>query len=200
MASPLAPLGLPLRLAAAWLVALAWLLFELAARRWGASKRSGGVGRGGFDHGSFLGILVAVWASLAADFALYEKRLGGLLPWEVVPVGVAVALAGIGFRSWAVATLGRYFSPVIRLESDHRIVREGPYRWLRHPSYTGGFLVPVGIALTLGTVAGTLLTIALTLAAYLYRIHVEERMLRSRFGEEYARYAKETWRLFPWVY
>jgi len=79
-------------------------------------------------------------------------------------------------------------------------VTDGPYRLVRHPSYTGPILVFVGIGLVLGTWVGLLLSIVLPVAAYVWRISVEERMLVAGLGSTYERYRERTWRLVPGIW
>lgn len=184
----------------ATLLLLAWLVSEGVARLRAHRGPRPPPQRTGVDRESFALILVALWISLALSFQLFFFGFGYFLPLWTLPVAAAVGFFGIALRSWAIVALGRFFSPVIRIEAGHRIVRSGPYRWLRHPSYTGAFFIVVGLALTLGSVLGVLVTTALGLLAFGYRISVEERMLTERFGDEYREYIRESWRLFPGLY
>ena len=88
----------------------------------------------------------------------------------------------------------------ITIREDHQLVRGGPYRWLRHPSYTGGFLTAIGLPLALGTPVGFVVTLGACLIAYVYRIRIEEAALISKFGASYQEYSRRTWRLIPGVY
>ena len=108
-----------------------------------------------------------------------------------------MGVMGITFREWAVITLGRYFSRIVEIEPDHRLVTKGPYRWIRHPAYTGMILFDIGVALALGSWIGSFLAAALIGTATLYRISIEEWVLAESFGTEYEKYAHRTWRLFP---
>lgn len=74
---------------------------------------------------------------------------------------------------------------------------DGPYRWLRHPAYTGMLLMYAGINMALGTWLGTLIGVGVFLTATLYRIQVEEKALVEAFGEQYRAYMRHTWRLLP---
>lgn len=177
----------------------AWGLFELylqiRIRRAGSKVFSGS----STDRGSLYVILLSVWISLAADFALSATGVGAL-PAAVFWPGIAVTWAGIALRAWAVRTLGRFFSLVVRIRGDHLLVREGPYRIVRHPAYTGSLLSLLGISVSLETAPGLVLTAVAMLASYLYRIHVEEAGLHAKFGPEFVEYAKTTWRLLPYIY
>jgi protein-S-isoprenylcysteine O-methyltransferase Ste14 len=145
-------------------------------------------------------ILVGFGLALVLSLLLFALQIGGFLPPFLIEIGIAVSLTGVVVRCWAITSLGRFFSPVIRIESDHQIVRIGPYRWLRHPSYTGALFASLGAAIALGTIAGSLLTAAIGLIVFGYRIRLEEQMLIDRFGDEYREYIRTTWRLLPGIY
>jgi len=79
-------------------------------------------------------------------------------------------------------------------------VRSGPYRVLRHPSYTGSLLGIFGLSLTFANVAAIVVFNLCILGAFLYRIRVEERTLLEGLGDEYAEYMRHTYRLIPGVW
>ena len=106
-------------------------------------------------------------------------------------------LAGLLLREWSILVLGAFFSPVVEIEAGHRLVTAGPYRWIRHPAYTGMILYFLGISLALATWVGALVVLAAMVAATLYRMRVEEDLLLAAFGAEYQAYMSRTWRLFP---
>ena len=106
-------------------------------------------------------------------------------------------LAGITLREWAVIALGRHFSVVVAIEANHALVTRGPYRWLRHPAYTGGLLALIGFTLALGSWLSIIPIVLIAFLAFSYRIRLEERLLLTTFGETYRNYMARTWRLFP---
>jgi protein-S-isoprenylcysteine O-methyltransferase Ste14 len=114
--------------------------------------------------------------------------------------GIALVWAGMLFRFWCIQTLGRFFSPRLVLRPNHELITKGPYRLLRHPSYTGGLLTLIGLGISLGN--GLSLTILLLagLAVYVRRIPVEERMLAGAFGAKYGEYKKRSWALIPFLW
>jgi protein-S-isoprenylcysteine O-methyltransferase Ste14 len=112
-------------------------------------------------------------------------------------VGLVVIILGLVIRNWAIVKLGQFFSRTVTIEMGHRLVTDGPYRWLRHPAYTGMLLMYAGINLALGTWLGALVGLGLVLIATLYRIGVEENALIEAFGKEYPEYMRRTWRLIP---
>jgi protein-S-isoprenylcysteine O-methyltransferase Ste14 len=174
---------------------LCWAMIEvshLGNSRQGAT-RVGGAGR-----------RLAAWPFLtAASAVLY------LAP-RVVPaaairpaafaVGFVILLAGLVLRGWSIKTLGTYFTGSVAVSSDQAVVTAGPYRVLRHPSYTGLLLIMTGVGLASANWAGAAGMVVLTLAGLLWRIHAEERALLTTFGDRYRAYAAQHKRLVPLVW
>jgi len=115
-------------------------------------------------------------------------------------VGMALMLMGILIRWTAIYTLGPYFTRTVNILEGHRIVRNGLYKHLRHPSYTGFLLGNLGLGIALSNWLSVLVIFLPILAASLYRISVEEQALLERFGDDYFEYAKGTKRLLPKLY
>jgi protein-S-isoprenylcysteine O-methyltransferase Ste14 len=124
------------------------------------------------------------------------------IPHEAVAMSVGLVLGwcGIAFRLWAILSLGRFFRGVVQIQEGHRVVQSGPYRLLRHPSYTGGLLAVLGLSLAFGNAVSAVALFAGVLVGLLYRIRVEERMLYAELGDDYAAYAARTRRLVPGVW
>ncbi len=108
-------------------------------------------------------------------------------------------LAGIAFRWWAITTLGKFFTFDVAVQSGQKVVNSGPYRYIRHPSYTGALMTQLGIGLALGNWAGLLAFMLCMTIAYWYRIRVEERELLAALGEPYQRYMQSTHRIIPFL-
>ena len=150
------------------------------------------------DRGSRIVIWVGMF--IAIFISDYFATLGITpIPEPFFYVGLSLMAIGILFRQWAIWVLGRFFSTKVRIVSDHRIVMEGPYRYLRHPSYTGTLMILLGLGLASRTWLGTLIILALFSLVIGYRINVEENALEAEFGKEYIEYAKKTKRLFPFI-
>jgi len=115
-------------------------------------------------------------------------------------VGCAAMIFGIAFRVWAVIVLGRYFTVYVRVSENQTVVDRGPYRLLRHPSYTGLLCTCLGIGLALGNWVALLLAIVPTTIAIVYRIRVEERALLAGIGEPYRQFCATRARLIPHVW
>ena len=114
--------------------------------------------------------------------------------------GLALIVAGIGLRAWSIASLGRFFQYRITVQSGHRVVTGGPYRYVRHPSYTGLALVLVGIALACDDVWTLPVVVVLGGIGLYVRIRAEERQLTQALGEEYEHFAAGRNRLVPGVW
>jgi protein-S-isoprenylcysteine O-methyltransferase Ste14 len=106
-------------------------------------------------------------------------------------------VAGTAFRQWAIAVLGRYFSGVIGVQNDQKVVEAGPYRLIRHPSYTGVLIFVVGMGLAVQSWAAILVEIAIFGVVYGYRMLVEEKVLINELGNSYVQYMKRTKRVIP---
>ena len=116
------------------------------------------------------------------------------LPW----LGAALTLAGIAFTIWARVLLGGNWSGGVTLKHDHELVIDGPYRWVRHPIYTGLLVALAGTALALGEWRG-LLALAIAAAALWRKLGLEEALMRGQFGDAYAHYAERVPALIPFV-
>jgi protein-S-isoprenylcysteine O-methyltransferase Ste14 len=95
--------------------------------------------------------------------------------------------------------LGNRFSGLVAIQPGHTLVTNGVYGVIRHPSYLGLFVNSLGWGLAFRSGVGVLLSV-LTMPPLLARIHAEERLLRSQFGDEYVEYCARTSRLVPGIY
>ena len=119
---------------------------------------------------------------------------------ELFAVGIVLMWAGIGFRFWAFATLGRYFTFTVMTSADQPVVSSGPYRIVRHPSYAGALLALIGIAFVQGSWLSLAVNIVIPAVGMVNRIRVEERALVAALGEPYVAYAAGRKRLMPFVW
>lgn len=118
--------------------------------------------------------------------------------WDAVTtIALVGMLAGLGLRVWAVLTLGRFFTWFITVYDDHQVIRSGPFRFIRHPSYFGALLLFVATLVFLHAWVGALLSLAFQLFAYVRRIRYEEAMMIDRLGESYKTYKREVNALVP---
>lgn len=133
---------------------------------------------------------------IAFSFALSGTAM---LPGWVFYPGIVLIVLGIVLRQWSMAVLGSFFSGTVGVQEGQRVVETGPYRLVRHPSYTGGLLIFVGLGLALQSWGAILLLVLMFGLAFGYRIYVEEKVLVSELGDEYIKYTKRTKRLIPYI-
>jgi protein-S-isoprenylcysteine O-methyltransferase len=176
---------------------IAWILFEI----W-VNSRDRGVIDQGKDRKTkrlifvylFLALILGnifanvSFLSIGLDHSL-RFILGSILIW-----------LGFLLRFWSIRTLGKYFKTTVMIQKGHQVVRRGPYRLVRHPSYTGGLMSILGIGLAMGNWIGLLLMILLMLIGYQKRMTVEEEALSKFLSKEYSDYLKTTKRLIPFIY
>jgi protein-S-isoprenylcysteine O-methyltransferase Ste14 len=110
-----------------------------------------------------------------------------------------MVILGVIIRIVAIATLKRNFSGRLRIRDDHTLVRNGIYKWVRHPAYLGAIILFLGIPVMFSSVLG-FLVMFLLVPYLLHRIKLEERMLIGHFGAEYEEYIEQSKRLIPFIY
>ena len=152
---------------------------------------------------STLGMIWLVIAvSIMAGVFVSENFRAAALPQGriLASAGVVLFVAGLSLRWWAIITLGRFFTVDVTIEKDHELVERGPFRLVRHPSYTGVLLAFLGFALSLGNWAALLVILLPIGAAFIHRMNVEEDALSRALGSQYTDYMRRTKRLVPFVY
>jgi protein-S-isoprenylcysteine O-methyltransferase Ste14 len=115
-------------------------------------------------------------------------------------LGLLFLVAGITIRWTAVYTLGKYFTGTVLIKTDHRLIRTGLYKHLRHPAYAGALLAHLGIGLSFSNWFTLGFSSIPFIVAALYRMRVEEAALADTFGSEYLNYAKTAKRVIPRLY
>jgi protein-S-isoprenylcysteine O-methyltransferase Ste14 len=118
--------------------------------------------------------------------------------WVFPVLGTVMLAAGLGFTVWARRHLGRNWSASVVVKEDHALVRTGPYRYVRHPIYTGILLAFLGMVVTIGEWRG-LVALVLASVAFVVKSRAEERRMRETFPE-YEEYARGTAAIVPYVY
>jgi protein-S-isoprenylcysteine O-methyltransferase Ste14 len=159
--------------------------------------------RGGdqLDRGSFVVIVVCLGAgvllALGASAFVHATTIGG---WVPLAIGLVLMWAGVVVRQWAVWTLGRFFTVVVKVSDGQTVVESGPYRWVRHPSYTGLLVTLLGLGVALGNWLSILALLVFPIIGLAFRINVEESALFEGLGEPYRVYAEGRRRLVPGVW
>ncbi len=136
---------------------------------------------------------IAVLASVAVEYFWAERRLQ---VW-VTALGLVMFAGGLMLRLAAIRALGRYWSLHVEIRAQHRLIVEGPYRYIRHPAYAAVVLEFIGIPLVGNCYYSLLLVFLLYFPVLAARIFCEERALTAKFGDAYAQYRKQAGALAP---
>jgi protein-S-isoprenylcysteine O-methyltransferase Ste14 len=175
---------------------------------------------GAFSAGEFLQALRvrrgAARVDMRAEIAFRAVFFGGILllpigralaPGAVIgggawlfALGVVIGWLGLLLRWWSFLSLGKYFTVVVKTSKDQPVVDRGPYRVLRHPSYTGLLLAFAGAGLMFGNWVSAIGAVGLVLVALIYRLRIEERALSAALGDRYRQFAASRPRLIPYVW
>ena len=154
------------------------------------------------DRSTLLVVWLVIMVSVAAGIYVAKHWPAAALPHHrsFMFAGVALFVTGLLLRWWAIITLGRFLTVDVAIEPDHELIERGPFRMVRHPSYTGVLLAFVGLALTLGNWAALLAILVPIGAAFIHRMNVEENALSGALGPQYTDYMRRTNRLVPFLY
>ena len=179
------------------IVTMGWGAMELAKA---SSTREGATSVGGG------GRRVAVFPVMAAATAMLylAPRIApaaAIRPGAAVfAVGLVILVAGLVLRGWSIMTLGNYFTGRVMVSADQPVITAGPYRVLRHPSYTGFLLACAGVGLAAANWVALAVMVGLPLAAFFWRIHAEETALLAALGDRCRAYAAQHKRLVPFLW
>jgi len=155
------------------------------------------------DRGSERILVAGIVGSqiLAINLAVAEtKAVIGLDQAAFLAVGAVVMLFGVALRWYAIHVLGRFFTRNVAIREDHEIIRAGPYRYVRHPSYSGYLMAAVGLGIALDNWLALGALFFAHAAVFGYRIRVEEAVLVAAFGQDYVAYQRTTRRIIPLIY
>jgi protein-S-isoprenylcysteine O-methyltransferase Ste14 len=179
------------------IVTMAWGMMELAKtnnRREGAARVGGG-GR------SFVAFPVMILVAVLLYLGPRVMPTAAIRPAAAAFAGgIVILLGGLVLRGWSIKALGDYFTGTVMVSSDQPVITAGPYRVLRHPSYTGFLLACAGVGLASANWVTVAASVLLPLAVCLWRIHVEESALLATLGDRYRTYAAQHKRLVPLVW
>ncbi|HVO77754.1 MAG TPA: isoprenylcysteine carboxylmethyltransferase family protein [Methanomassiliicoccales archaeon] len=179
-------------------VFIAWMLSEVIGAGILPAMRRGFARLPHRHPGSNILIMID-WIVLFLACTIFAQRSIALLPEWSFYVGIALMVLGIIVRQWAIVVLGKWFSGSIAIQEGHQVVDVGPYRLVRHPSYTGALMIQIGIGLAFASWGAVLVIIVSFAIAYGQRMLIEEKELREQLGKRYADYMRRTKRLVPFL-
>jgi protein-S-isoprenylcysteine O-methyltransferase Ste14 len=180
-----------------YVTAVIWAVVELAQRALETARGTAGTAH---DRGTRVVIALSLAATVGLSIVATRHARSFGIPGPHHALGAIVMWVGMGLRVWAIATLGRSFRTTVQVDPGQEVVSDGPYQWIRHPSYTGLIVTLVGFGLGLGNWLAVAICVLLPLPALLWRIQIEETELTRVLGDPYRVYAAETKRLVPGVW
>lgn len=147
-------------------------------------------------------IMVGMMIGMLLAFPLAfvrATRMPASMTFPAYWIGMAILLAGSLLRRHCFRVLGTYFTGDVQVLSEQPVIDRGAYRWVRHPSYTGGTLMFAGLGFALTNWASLAILVLSAVVTYSYRVHVEERALVQTLGDPYVAYMKRTKRFVPFL-
>jgi protein-S-isoprenylcysteine O-methyltransferase Ste14 len=153
----------------------------------------------GFTAALIMGTIVLAQIAAVIEWAYFPTVQTDAVQ-SVAIIGYVLLILGFGLRTWAIHVLDKHFTATIPQNLKKELVKKGPYKILRHPSYTGGLVGVTAISIILQNTVTPLLTFICLLLVYLVRISREENHLLKSFGQQFRNYQAQTWRLFPYIW
>ena len=154
------------------------------------------------DKGTGAQIIWSVYVTqLAAILEATYVRYPQSVKWDTIAVVALVAMiVGFGIRTWSVLTLGNLFTMHLDIQNDHTVIRKGPYKIVRHPSYLGAFIMYISTIIFFHSWYSLVVAVVILPVAFVRRIHYEDKLLKAELGEEYQLYCQQVKRVLPWLW
>lgn len=154
------------------------------------------------DRGTGAQIIGSVYLTqVAAVLECVYVRYPESLTWDAAStVALVTMMLGLALRTWAVLTLGRFFTMHMAVQNDQSLVRGGPYRCVRHPSYLGAFIMYMSTTAFLHAWTAAAAAIVLLPLAFIRRMRYEDELLKKKFGQEYESYRADVWKIIPGIW
>ncbi len=154
------------------------------------------------DNSSLKVIWTTIILSISVGILLSMKNIGSFYYYPIMihTIGIIFIVCGLLLRWIAILTLRKFFTVQVTIKEDHKLVKTGIFKFIRHPSYLGSLLSFLGLGIALVNWLSIVIIFVPVLFAFLNRISVEEKVLIESFGDEYIHYIKETKILLPGLY
>jgi protein-S-isoprenylcysteine O-methyltransferase len=143
-------------------------------------------------------IIVSIWLGIQMVWLCPGAAVA--FRGQLYVFGFILFLGGLALRWYSIGYLGRFFTVDVSISAEHKLIDAGPYRYVRHPSYTGALLAFLGLGFCFGNWLSILFLTVPIIGAFLWRIRIEESALTKALGNDYRAYMERTKRLIPWVY
>jgi protein-S-isoprenylcysteine O-methyltransferase Ste14 len=177
---------------------ISWILSEIVLNRILHSKNSD---KQNADKGSLIVLWTSIMVSITVSaFIANNIYFPVVLNPVILCVGLAMIYIGIVIRIIAIVSLGEFFTVDVTIRENHKLKKDGIYKYLRHPSYSGSLISFIGLGLTMNNWISLFLISLSIIIAFIFRINIEEKVLIEQFGSEYSDYQKVTKRIIPYIY
>ncbi len=155
------------------------------------------------DPYSGIAIRLSLGTAVLSAYWLAYMQTWGTITWHPVLIfglGIALMIIGVAFRWYSIRVLGKYFSVQLAVQPGQTVMKEGPYRWIRHPSYSGSLITMLGLGMAFTNWLCLVSVPLIVFIGFNYRANIEEKMLISALGDSYREYMKHTRRFIPFIY
>lgn len=155
------------------------------------------------DKQRHLGQSFALTAAIIVSFLLPHVHIFRFVNFAPVntpvsAIGIFLSLGGIALLVWARQVLGRNWSQTVSAKVDQELVTNGPYRYIRHPMYSGGLIAAIGSMLAIG---GPFVFLVILLGSiFIWRVGAEDRLMERQFPVEFPKYKRKTKKLIPFIW
>lgn len=188
---------------ATWILFAAYMIWWVPEMIYSIIHRAGINAKRVYDGHSTAVLIASIWVGvfLAQNFMYREPQFS--ISWQpelVFALGILLMILGVAFRWYAIQILGKFFTVQIATHPEQVVVEKGPYRFIRHPSYTGSLITMFGVGLACTNWLSLVSVLAAGLIGYSYRAYVEEGILTAELGDRYKEYMRRTKRFIPFVY
>jgi len=147
----------------------------------------------GWSFHAFFWLHTIIMIGSLFEYLLLRRELD----WRWSVLGLIAYVGSVVLRNVAIRTLGQFWSLHIEIRSQHQIVREGVYKFVRHPAYSAIILEVLSIPLTVNSWWMMIFATLTYIPILLLRLKNEEAALVEKFGEQYRQYQKEVGALVP---
>ncbi|WP_052037926.1 methyltransferase family protein [Clostridium drakei] len=171
---------------------LMWIFIKWNNKRNAGNKKNN-------DRGSYSFIVIG-FCSIIFLNPICRKIFSNTIPILLFWVGSIFMITGVFLRAYSIYTLRKFFTLSVQVNSKQKIIQTGPYKYLRHPAYSGSILSLLGTALCFRSLVGIIASLLVIIMVYGYRIIIEEKTLEDSFGMIYKEYEKSTKRIIPFIW
>jgi len=182
-----------------YIITFSWIISEIVLSRMRKSDLENSIDN--YDKHSLIKIWTTILFSLTIGIFASRFSLGRIeiLPYQQI-IGLILVVAGLVVRWNAILKLKESFTVDVSAKKDQKIIQDGVYKFVRHPSYSGSMLSFFGLSLMFTNVFTILIITVPIVLAFLHRIKIEEDVLTNVIGTEYIEYSRHTKKLIPFIY